>query len=306
MKKIFAVTINFNNEKITMDWLRSMEKIEHQGFDFELVIIDNASIKKFTAPKNARKNVHVIESQENTGFSGGNNIGIKYALEHGADYVLIINNDTIADPHLVKNLLEVLESDDKIGITTPKIYFEKGREFHKDWYTKNDLGKVIWFAGGHIDWDNIKSVHRGVNEVDHGQFDNCEKTDFASGCCILIKKEVFQKVGLFDDRCFMYFEDAIFCESAKKSGYELWYVPSAKLWHLNAASSGGSGNDLQDYFITRNQMLFGFLFAPLRSKIALILQSARFLFNGRTMQKKGILDFYLRRFGKGTYFQNKN
>ncbi len=307
MKKIFAVTINYNNEKITLDWLASMEKINKENFSLDLVIVDNDSSKQFSLPKkDQKKNIHVIISEENTGFTGGNNIGIEFALKNGADYILIINNDTIADPNLIKNLLEVLDKNEKIGITAPKIYFAKGHEFHKEMYTSKDLGKVIWYAGGEIDWANIKSIHRGVNEIDKGQYQVSEKTDFISGCCMLIKKEIFQKVGLFDDRGFMYYEDAIFCEKAKRNGYELWYVPNAMLWHLNAASSGGSGNNLQDYFITRNQMLFGMLFAPFRSKIALILQSLRFLISGRPMQKKGIIDFYSGKFGKGTYFQVKN
>lgn len=311
MKKVFAVTINFNKEKVTKEWLESMQKMHLDWFSLDLVIVDNASKVKFTLSSNEktlrytqgkRENVHIIRSEDNTGFTGGNNIGAEYALKKGADYILIINNDTTSDPDLVKNLLEILDSNPKIGMTTPKIYFAKGHEFHKERYKNEDLGKVFWFAGGYTDWANIKSVHRGVDEVDQGQYDKEEEVDFASGCCMLIKKEVIEKVGLFDKRGFMYFEDAILCERVHKAGYQIWYVPSAKLWHLNAASSGGSGNELQDYFITRNQMLFGMKYAPVRSKIALVRQSFRYLLNGRPRQKQGIRDYYLGRFGKGTYF----
>jgi GT2 family glycosyltransferase len=218
--------------------------------------------------------------------------------------MLIINNDTIVEPGLLIQLWEVLDSNPKIGLTAPKIYFAKGHEFHKERYPKEDLGKVFWYAGGYIDWANVKSIHRGVDEVDHGQYDKREKVGFASGCCMLIKREVLKKVGLFEKRGFMYYEDAMLCERIKDAGYELWYVPTAVVWHLNAASSGGSGNQLQDYFLTRNQMLFGMTYAPLRTKIALIRQSIRYLLSGRPKQKQGIRDYYLGRFGKGTYFQN--
>lgn len=303
MKKIFAITISFNKEEVTFAWLDSMQRLKTDGFSLDIVIVDNASTKPFVLDKHRQKeNVQVIRSEENTGFTGGNNIGMQYALDHGADYILIINNDTVADPGLVKNLLEVLESDPKIGLTAPKIYFAKGHEFHKDKYKKEDLGKVIWAAGGYTDWANVYSIHRGVDEVDRGQYDKQDKIDFASGCCMLIKREVLEKVGLFEKRGFMYYEDAILCEQIKRAGYEIWYVPNAVLWHINAASSGGSGNQLQDYFITRNQMLFGMLYAPFRTKIALIRQSIRYLLNGRPRQRQGIIDFYLGRFGKGTYF----
>lgn len=303
MKKVFAVTINFNKEEVTFAWLDSMQKLKTPDFTLEIVIVDNASTKPFALNKERKKeNVHLIRSEENTGFTGGNNIGMQYALDHGAEYILIINNDTIADPSLLKNLLAVLDSHQKIGVVAPKIYFAKGNEFHKEKYKKDELGKVFWYAGGYTDWANVKSVHRGVDEVDRGQYDLIEKTDFVSGCCMLVKREVLENVGLFEKRGFMYYEDAILCEQIKRAGYELWYVPTAMLWHINAASSGGSGNQLQDYFITRNQMLFGMLYAPLRTKIALVRQSIRYLLHGRPKQKQGIRDYYLGKFGKGTYF----
>lgn len=306
MKKVFAVTINFNKSEITHNWLTSMKKLSTNDFSLDFIIVDNASETPFSLRSSEQSSqVHVILNKENAGFTGGNNIGIQYALSHGADYILIINNDTIVEKDLVKNLLTVLKRDEKIGATTPKIYFEKGQEFHKNRYKKEELGKVFWYAGGFIDWANVTSIHRGVDEVDHGQYNKEEEVTFASGCCMLIKREVLEKVGLFDDRGFMYYEDAILCMAIQKAGYKIWYVPSAVLWHVNAASSGGSGNGLQDYFLTRNQMLFGMMYAPFRSKVALIRQSFRYIISGRPMQRKGIKDYYLGRFGKGTYFDKK-
>lgn len=306
MKKVFAIAINFNKEEVTRKWLDSMLKVKAPSFTLEIVIIDNASNVPFTLERHQqKKNVHVIHNKDNAGFTGGNNIGIQFALDNGADDILIINNDTFVDQNLVLELLKVLDSNPKIGLTTAKIYFAKGHEYHKDRYEKDDLGKVFWYAGGYTDWANVRSIHRGVDEVDHGQYDTPVSIGFASGCCMLIKRKVLEKVGFFDKRGFMYFEDAILCERIRRAGFEIWYVPTAKMWHLNAASTGGSGNELQDYFLTRNQMLFGMMFAPLRSKIALIRQSLRYLIGGRPMQKKGIRDFYLGRFGKGTYFINE-
>jgi len=140
--------------------------------------------------------------------------------------------------------------------------------------------------------------------VDHGQYDTTEEISFATGCCMMFKGDVLKKVGLFDDQYFLYFEDADLSERVKKAGFKIYYAPKAVLYHVNASSSGGAGkgNQLQDYFITRNQMLFGMKYAPLRTKIALLRQSLRLLVNGREKQKQAIGDYYLGRLGKGTYF----
>lgn len=301
MKKVVIVTVNYNTEKDTLDLIESIKKIKKEGFLIKTIIVDNGSKNKLLLPKNSGKDFFQIRSEVNTGFSGGYNIGIKEALKKMADYVLIVNNDTIIDSLMIKNLLKVLESDEKIGVVTPKIYFAKGREFHKDRYSKEELGKVFWYAGGRTDWANVTSIHRGVDEVDRGQYNKIEKTEFASGCCMLIKREVFEKVGVFDDKYFLYYEDADLNERIKRAGYEIYYVPTAVLVHVNASSSGGAGSPLQDYYITRNRMLFGLRYAPLRSKIALIRESLRILKKGREWQKRGIIDFYKRKLGKGSY-----
>lgn len=304
MKKIFAVTINYNSAKETHEWIASMSKVSKKNFSLELIVVDNASQTPFTLEKNEKElGIHLIRSEVNTGFTGGNNIGIQYALGKNADYILIINNDTLADKNLVEELFNSLEKNALAGMASPKIYFAKGHEFHHDRYSEKELGHVFWYAGGHTDWSTIMSIHRGVDEVDHGQYDKEEKITFASGCCMLIKRQVLEKVGEFDDSFFLYFEDADLNERILRAGYTILYVPTAVLWHITSASTGGSGSNLQDYFLTRNRMLFGMRYAPLRSKIALLRESMRFLIGGRPMQKKGIRDFYSGRMNKGTYFK---
>lgn len=304
MKKVFVVVLSFNTSPETHDFLASMENIKKQNYELTIIIVDNGSKEPFAFKPSEKKDyIQLIRSDENKGFTGGNNIGMQYALDNGADYVMIINNDTYVDKNLIVNLLQEIDKDEKIGVTSPKIYFAKNHEYHKDWYKKEDLGKVFWYAGGFTDWANVMSVHQGVDEVDHGQYDKIEPITFASGCCMFFKREVLEKVGLFDDTFFLYFEDADLNERIQRAGYKIMYVPTAVLWHINAGSTGGSGSNLQDYFQTRNRMIFGMRYAPLRSKIALIRESLRFLKKGRPMQKKGIMDFYVRRFGKGTYFK---
>jgi len=304
---IVLIILNWNGWRMTLNCLESVAKVKTEGFGLEVVVVDNGStddsveqIKKLMNSQVNELNIKLIENKENLGFVEGNNIGIKYALKQGADFVCLLNNDTRVKPDFLIELLKAASADKKIGVVGGKIYFEKGFEFHHDWYKKTDLGKVIWYAGGLIDWNNVYSSHRGVDEVDQGQYDQIEETDFVTGCLMLIKSEVFQKIGLLDEKYYLYCEDNDFCQRAKKAGFKLIYAPKAIVWHLNAGSSR-SGSDLQDYFMTRNRLLFGFHWAPWRARIALLKESLKHLFFGRKWQKIGVRDFYFGRFARGSW-----
>ncbi|MBI2031286.1 MAG: glycosyltransferase family 2 protein [Candidatus Levybacteria bacterium] len=302
MKNIFISLINFNGRQNTIDCLESIEKLNSAGPKLNVVVIDNNSKEKFTIRDLRFKNqIKIIRNEQNLGFSGGHNVGIDFALSKDADYILILNNDTIVDSNLVQELLRELEKNSKVGIATPKIYFFPGFEFHKDRYKKDELGRVIWYAGGQIDWNNIIGKHTGVDEVDNGQYNHILETEFASGACMLIKRELIEKIGKFDEKYFLYYEDADFCQRSKKTGYKTIYAPRAILWHKNAGSAGGSGSELQDYYLTRNRLLFGMKYAPYRSKLALLKESIILLTKGRKWQKKGVRDFYSGKFGKGSF-----
>lgn len=295
--------INFNSNDQTLDCLNSIEKSSLKDINLQVIVIDNNSVIPFSFSQNFIKNINcrIIRNSDNKGFSGGHNIGIKFALEQNADYILILNNDTIVDRNLFKKLLDTAEQNDKIGLLSPKIYFSPGSEFHKDRYQKRELGKIIWYAGGDMDWKNLIGIHRGVDEVDTGQFDKKGATDFTTGACMLIKRKVMEEIGFFDERYFLYYEDADINERVRRKGYLIYYMPDAVLWHNNAGSAGGSGSKLQDYYITRNRLLFGLTYAPLKTKIALIKESVRLGIYGREWQKRGVRDFYLRRYGKGSF-----
>lgn len=298
MKKIAIIILHFNNKIDTLGCLKSLESISKNNFVINIYIVDNGSKEPFSADSSSYK---VIRSELNLGFSEGNNIGIRYALKKEADYILLLNNDTIVHKSLLEELCKVAELNASNGVIVPKIFFAPGFEFHKDRYNKEQLGKVIWYAGGKMDWNNVIGYHRGVDEVDRGQYDKIEETEFATGNCMLIKKEVFEKVGFFDKRYFLYYEDGDFSIRVKKAEYKIMFVPTAKLWHKNAASAGGSGSNLQDYYITRNRMLFGMCYAQFKSKIALLRESIKIAAKGRYWQRRGILDFYLGKYNKGSY-----
>lgn len=294
MDKVFIVILNWNRAKDTLECLKSVQKLKSGGASVEVLIVDNGSDEKIMAP------VKIIRNSENLGFAGGNNTGIRYALSQGADYILVLNNDTVVHENLLVKLLKVAKDYPKAAALTPKIYFAKGFEFHKDHYQPAQRGKVIWSAGGVFDWENMYGINRGVDEVDNGQYDTVEETDYATGAAVLYKAEALKKIGLFDEKYFLYLEDADLSMRIKMAGWSVYYVPEAIVWH-KVAQSSVIGGELNDYFISRNRMVFGIKYAPIRTKIALIRESIRLLANGRRWQKRGIIDYYLAKLGKGSW-----
>lgn len=301
-KKFFVIILNFNGIKNTIECLESFKNVRiPQGVELEVAVIDNASIDNTISVMNKDfPEVKLIENNENLGFSGGNNIGINYALKQGADYIMILNNDTLVERDTIFELYQGFKTKEA-DVVSPKIYFEKGFEYHKERYKDKEKGKVFWYAGGEMDWNNVIGHHRGVDEVDYGQYDKKTELESITGACFVAKAEVFKKAGVFDDSFFLYYEDADLSMRIIKNSFKIKFVPSAIVYHKNAGSTGGSGSTLQDYFITRNRLIFGLRYAPLRARIALIRESITLLFSGRKWQKRGVLDFYTRQLGKGTY-----
>lgn len=304
MVSVLISILNYNSENETLECLKSLKTLNDQGIRFFTFVLDNGSLKRLQVKLSEFKNINLLVnySLENLGFSGGHNKNIRKVVHHKKiDYFLIMNNDVIVDPQMLKELVTQAENDPTIGIAVPKIYFAKGYEFHKERYKESTLGKVIWYAGGLMDWKNIVGHHRGVDQVDEGHFDISAETEYATGACMLVRTDIVRKLGLFDDKYFLYYEDTDLSMKVKKAGYKIVYVPTSVLWHKNAVSAKGAGSEMQDYYITRNRMLFGMKYAPLRTKLALIRESFHLLFKGRPWQKAGIRDFYTLRFGKGSY-----
>jgi len=302
--KISVVILNWNNYEETASCLSSVDAALQKSLSVKVILVDNGSDKDQREklvkinPKNIQ--IEYVLNKKNFGFTKGNNIGLKKALEDQGELVVVLNNDTRVDKNFFDECASFFKNHDTVGVMSPKIYFEKGYEFHKDKYRENQLGKVIWAAGGKIDWNNVVGVNRGIDSVDSGQFENGGVCDFASGACCVFRKNALKKVGFFDERYFMYFEDVNMGVKLKKNGWKVYYNPKAIIWHKVARSSS-IGGALNDYFITRNRLLFGFSYAPVRSKFALFRESIKLLFAGRVWQRVGVRDFYLGRLCRGSW-----
>jgi len=302
-KKVTTIVLNWNGWKDTISCLESLSLVDTSSFDLEVLVVDNASnddsIHKLEEYKK-KFDFKLIQNTSNLGFAEGNNVGLRYAISKGFDYAMVLNNDTLVDRKIFLHLLSVFEDNGRVGVVSPKIYFAKGFEFHKERYSTRDLGRVIWYAGGKVDWNNVMGINLGVDEVDQGQFEEIKEVDFATGCSSIFSVPVLKKVGLYDKRYFMYFEDVDLSLRIKKAGYKVLFQPKGIVWH-KVAQSSNIGSDLNDYFISRNRLLFGLKYAQLRTKIALFRESLRFLLRGRKWQKIGVRDFYLGKFGKGSW-----
>lgn len=297
MKNVSVVIVNWNGKKDTSVCLDSLRNLRHRGVRLEVIVVDNGSSDGSAGHlSQAYPWVTLLLLDENLGFTGGNNTGIQYAYGKGADYVWLLNNDTIVDP----DALTILDAfrDPKVGLAGSKIYFAAGHEYHRDRYAPAERGKVFWYAGGILDWNNMYASHRGVDEVDAGQYDAVEETPFITGCSMMIRRDVITKIGMFDDAFYLYLEDVDYSLRAKKAGYSLRYFPRSVIWHVNAGSSGGAGNPIHDYYITRNRLRVGLRYAPMRTKVALLREAVRFAVGDNPEKRKAVADFLTGRWGK--------
>ncbi len=305
---ISIIVVNYNTSKLTDECLESLSKIQTKDYSVQVVVVDNASEKKYSLPSSVLSSSSIqyslLRTEENKGFSGGNNKGIRYTLKkHSPDYILLLNNDTTVDKKFLTRLVAFAQNKDDLGAVCPLIYFEKGYEFHKQHYQNKNLGNIIWYAGGSIDWKNMYAFHRGVDEVDRGQFNIQEKTKkqkyvlpsykpddkvaFATGCCVLFPTKVLRKVGLLNEKYFLYWEDVELSQRIRDAGYTLYFCPHSKIYHKNAGSSS-SGSQLHTYYQTRNRLWFGLTHAPWKTKLALLKQSVIQYYQGTKVEKKAV------------------
>jgi GT2 family glycosyltransferase len=245
--KVSIILLNWNGAEFTIP---CVESLRLQSYDnIEIIVVDNGSVdgSRSLLEKKFGGAIKLLPLEKNRGFTGGNNAGIELALQDGADYVLVLNNDTVAERNFVKELVALAETSGNIGVVTGKIFY-------------HDQKELLWFAGGIVQRGLLAFKHRGLLKRDTGEYDTVGESRFVTGCCMLVRREVFETVGLFDDRFFIYSEDADFSLRAFGKGYRLMYTPHAVLWHKESASmrkntlaaNTGTVSPRQYYLSTRN------------------------------------------------------
>jgi len=246
--RVTAVLINFGAPDDTFDCVRSLLAPKYPAL--RIIVVDNGS------PPPARDRlrsglpagVELIQSDRNLGFSAGNNVGIRRALEAGADYVLIINNDATLEEHALRVLVDTAGSEPNLGILSGKIL------------VATDAGPTseVWCAGG--SWHPLRATAyaTGMGESDRGQYESRGETEFFPGCLWFIPARVLERVGLLDEDFFLYVEDADYCLRVRQAGYRLVYEPRAVCFHKVSRSTWqdrGRASPMVNYYTNRNRFL---------------------------------------------------
>jgi len=243
LPKVAIIILNWNGFNDTRECLESLKSIHY--CNYEIILVDNNSQgNEYQILKEKYKGFvnWFIKNDYNLGFAGGNNSGIQIALKNNFDYILLLNNDTVVEPDFLNKLVENGEKNKNIGILTPKIIY----------YSNKNL---IWSAGGYISKIKASGFPYGLNKSVKSN-DRERFCTFASGCCLLIKTEVFNNIGLLDDLYFLYLEDTDFCFRAIKNGYKILYIPSSIIYHKVNTSTTKENLLLPLYYSIRNRLYF--------------------------------------------------
>ncbi len=262
--KLAVITVVYQNYDVLQDFFKSLS--EQTDKNFHLYIADLSRDKKHIDPQPFEM---TVIPADNKGYAYGANIGQEKASQDGFDQFCIMNNDTYFHKEFIAEVKKGLAAHPR-AIVTGKIYYAPGYEYHKDRYSKHDLGNVIWYAGGTINWHHVITPHRGVDEVDKGQWNEPGKITFTTGCLIAYDRHVADVVGPWDISYFLYYEDADFSVRALKKDIDIYYEPHIVIWHKNAQSTEGAGSNIHTRYQTKNRLKFGMKYAPLRTKLHLI------------------------------------
>jgi hypothetical protein len=223
-KKLAIVIVNWNSYDLTHDTLVSLSKTTYTNYD--IILVDNCSEDgSGDKLKENFSNIILIHSAKNNGFTGGNNIGMQYALEHGYENVLLLNNDVAVAPNFIEPLIQKLASHKNTAAVQPLIYFHHNHE-------------LIWNAGSK--YNSLLGIPRTpqYNKKDIGQQEikKQKQIDWITGCAMMLKTEALKKVGLFRESFFIYYEDVDLSFRLKEAGYELAYEPSSVIYHIAGMS----------------------------------------------------------------------
>lgn len=220
--KVSIIIVNYNNVSDSIACLKSLSTLDESGYILETIFVDNGSrnevVNKIqeTFPK-----LNILRSSKNLGFAGGNNLGIKQALKNKADYLFLINNDTlIKDSQLISELI-----DQSVDITSPVVKYKQDEKTYYDY-------------GGKVDWLFARNTHIKSTQLKTPD----KKPDYLSGVSLFVKSEVFEKTGLLDDNYFLYYEDADFCLRAKDKGFRLKSCHSTTIYHQLSSSANKLGS----------------------------------------------------------------
>ena len=245
MRKIYAIILSWNNYNDTKECIASLLSSDYPIHS--AIIIDNGSqdnsVEMLYKQFREDHRVHFLLNESNLGFAAGINPGIQAALKGGADYIFIVNNDAIVHPQAIGHLIKAAEEEKSAGIVGPRIFYRKSPE-------------RIWLGGGYFSYLKAGVIVPEKNKLVKSFSLEKREVSFLTGCAMLIRREVFERIGLFDEDYFFYCEDLDFCLRARRAGFKILYVPEAKAWHKIENITKDRTTPFVLYHLARSNILF--------------------------------------------------
>ena len=242
---VVTIILNWNGCDDTIACVRSARAL--RDVENTILVVDNGSTDNSLARLRAEfPDLWLLETGVNLGYAGGNNAGIRAAIGSGAEFVWLLNNDTTVDSGALAALVAALKQHPDAGIAGSKIYYAAQPD-------------TLWSAGGRYTTPYGFAESRGIGTRDVGQYDLPEDVEFATGCSLLVRREVLDTIGPLREDYFMYWEDVDFNAAAAAAGWQILYVPDSRVWHKVGASMGsvpGRADLLQLRYEIRNRILF--------------------------------------------------
>ena len=265
------LTVNFNQPQVTVDLLKSLEKLNYENW--EAIVVDNGSNESDLEKDISQCNkVKYVKLGKNLGFAGGNNAGLSSCE---GEYIFFVNNDLEVEPDLLDDLIVWAEKVNDLGIVSPKI-----RYFHNK--------KLIQFAGANsMSRISVRNSSIGWKEEDKGQYNHVRETAYIHGAAMLIPKKTLDLVGPMYDEYFLYYEEYDWCEMIRRAGLKIYYYGKVKVWHKESVSTG-TNSPLKIYYLTRNRLLY----ARRNNKLFEILLS--FVYFGLVAVPKNVISWTLK------------
>jgi len=304
-QKVAIIILHLKDIPCLVDCVVSLNKITYQNFN--IIIAHNGPKSKVLLDALAPISRHitkVIDMGANIGFTEANNVGIRYALRNGAEYILLLNDDTEVAPDFLTKLIDIAESHPDAGMLGPIIYYF-------------DRPDKVWFAGGRFNPETCMAATTGFNKTVQCEDSVPIESDFVTGCALLVKRKAIEKIGLLDERIFIYCEDLDWGLRLIKAGLKSLVVPDARIWHKVSITVGGLDSPFTIYHKTRSRLLMAKLYAPeslykLHRKFFRDIAWLLFKSHGQSRIKKAMacllamIDYHAGRTGKGPDWLMKN
>jgi GT2 family glycosyltransferase len=301
--KVTIVILNWNNAPDTLECLASVAELCYDNYG--VLVVDNGSTDgSVAAIRDQYPGVTILENAENLGYAEGNNAGIRYAMQSGAELVLILNNDTLVAPTMLAELVRAIESSPEVGMVGPTVYC-------------TDPADWLFAAGGLVLWKRGALCHRGMFQPagPYTKAESPEPVDFIVGCGVLVRRQLIEAAGVLNPLYYLNYEDVEWGIRAHRHGFKVLYVPQAIMWHKVSATLG-LASPANTYYMTRNALLFFWKNTPAHLRwspvLRIVLRTLRTIGawalrpqyrepifrRKRTANQFALRDFFLGRFGE--------